>query len=412
MSDIIAQTGAVHLDSASFATPKSAGDMPVMVDFTLIGGGPCKMAAPIVEEMAEEYEGKAVIAKVDVDTNNELAGRFGVIQASRLSSFSKNGEEVSAKQALQVSRIRITAFGAHGGKAMENVKLLLLWFWAGGVYRRRTRRELSSRLYSTAGYKAGGQLMWTTDVEKKTSRPLGKPDRNVCPREQAQRFAPPSWMSLSRRSTFPPDHSKFGPPCPWHRSRVSQFQIWGRICCIFSSSDAGEPAALADSIIITTGGFNYDQRARRAKAIRQRRAPVLSVMRLFTVIKDTIVMGGGDSAMEDIVGTNQVCQICDGCSSTRVSSAPARWCRKRVLANEKKFLSAGTPRSKKNLGWGSWLVWLWVLPIQILAKLWKNQCRSTVFCRHWSSASASQLFKQGWPWIHMGTLSPDKVCQN
>lgn len=93
MSDT-AQTGAVHLDTASFdAALKSAGDLPVMVDFYADWCGPCKMAAPIVEEMAEEYEGKAVIAKVDVDANNELAGRFGVMSIPTVIVF-KNGEEV------------------------------------------------------------------------------------------------------------------------------------------------------------------------------------------------------------------------------------------------------------------------------------------------------------------------------
>ena len=51
------------------------------------------MAAPIIEEMAEEYEGKAVIAKVDVDANNELAGKFGVMSIPTVIVF-KNGKEV------------------------------------------------------------------------------------------------------------------------------------------------------------------------------------------------------------------------------------------------------------------------------------------------------------------------------
>jgi thioredoxin 1 len=92
MSDT--KTGAVHLDSASFDTTLAeAGDMPVLVDFYADWCGPCKMAAPIIEEMAEEYEGKAIIAKVDVDANNELAGKFGVMSIPTVIVF-KNGKEV------------------------------------------------------------------------------------------------------------------------------------------------------------------------------------------------------------------------------------------------------------------------------------------------------------------------------
>ncbi len=88
------KTGALHLDATSFDTTISeSGDMPVLVDFYADWCGPCKMAAPIIEEMAEEYEGKAVIAKVDVDANNELAGKFGVMSIPTVIVF-KNGKEV------------------------------------------------------------------------------------------------------------------------------------------------------------------------------------------------------------------------------------------------------------------------------------------------------------------------------
>ncbi len=92
MSDT--QTGAVHLDQASFdSTLSKAGDKPVLVDFYADWCGPCKMAAPIIEAMAEEYKDTAVIAKVDVDANNELAGKFGVMSIPTVIVF-KNGKEV------------------------------------------------------------------------------------------------------------------------------------------------------------------------------------------------------------------------------------------------------------------------------------------------------------------------------
>ena len=95
MTDSQQKMGAVHLDQATFdSTLQEAGDKPVLVDFFADWCGPCKMAAPIIEEMAGEYAGKAVIAKVDVDANNELAGRFGVMSIPTVIVF-KNGEEVN-----------------------------------------------------------------------------------------------------------------------------------------------------------------------------------------------------------------------------------------------------------------------------------------------------------------------------
>lgn len=85
--------GAVHLDAASFDKAlEEAGDMPVLVDFYADWCGPCRMAAPIIEEMAEEYAGKAVIAKVDVDANNELAGKFSVMSIPTVIVFKQSKE--------------------------------------------------------------------------------------------------------------------------------------------------------------------------------------------------------------------------------------------------------------------------------------------------------------------------------
>lgn len=68
-------------------------DKPVLVDFWAEWCGPCKMIAPVVEELATEFEGKAVIGKVDVDSNPEVSAKFGIRSIPTLLVF-KNGEIV------------------------------------------------------------------------------------------------------------------------------------------------------------------------------------------------------------------------------------------------------------------------------------------------------------------------------
>ena len=95
MADDTKQQGALHLSEDTFKqTLKDAGDQPVFIDFFAQWCGPCKMAAPIVDKLAGEYAGKAVIAKLDVDENREVAAQFGVMSIPTVVVMKKNGDQM------------------------------------------------------------------------------------------------------------------------------------------------------------------------------------------------------------------------------------------------------------------------------------------------------------------------------
>lgn len=86
----------IHVSDVDFDQKVVNSKLPVLVDFFADWCGPCKLAAPVLEELSKDYAGKVEIAKLDVDDSNKTAGSFGVMSIPTVIMF-KEGKEVERK---------------------------------------------------------------------------------------------------------------------------------------------------------------------------------------------------------------------------------------------------------------------------------------------------------------------------
>ena len=97
-----------HISDASFEDDVVKSDRPVLVDYWAEWCGPCKMIAPILDEVAKDYGPRLQVAKMNVDENREVPAKFGIRGIPTLMLF--KGGQLAATKVGAVSKAQLTAF--------------------------------------------------------------------------------------------------------------------------------------------------------------------------------------------------------------------------------------------------------------------------------------------------------------
>jgi thioredoxin 1 len=100
------------LDGTAFEVEVLKSTLPVMVDFTAVWCGPCKMLEPVVEQLSKDWDGKVKFVKMDVDDNSNLAVQYGVMGVPTLILF-VNGNPVQRLSGYQPKDRIISKFGSY-----------------------------------------------------------------------------------------------------------------------------------------------------------------------------------------------------------------------------------------------------------------------------------------------------------
>lgn len=110
----MASPNTIHFTDANFETEAMQAGQPVLVDFWAEWCGPCRAIAPMIDELATNYAGKAKVGKVDIDSNRDLALRFG-IQSIPTILLLKDGEVVNKWVGMQPKPVIQKALDAAAG---------------------------------------------------------------------------------------------------------------------------------------------------------------------------------------------------------------------------------------------------------------------------------------------------------
>ena len=98
----------INVSDASFEEDVLKADVPVLVDYWAEWCGPCKMIAPVLEEIAKEYDGRIKVCKLNIDENNETPPKFGIRGIPTLMLF--KGGNVEATKVGALSKSQLAAF--------------------------------------------------------------------------------------------------------------------------------------------------------------------------------------------------------------------------------------------------------------------------------------------------------------
>lgn len=102
---------ALEITDANFEELVLKSEKPVVVDFWAEWCGPCKMLGPVIEELSNDFEGKVVIGKVDVDANQDFASKYGVRNIPTVLIF-QNGEVVGRQVGVAPKQVYVDAINS------------------------------------------------------------------------------------------------------------------------------------------------------------------------------------------------------------------------------------------------------------------------------------------------------------